>query len=105
MRTLKEENYLELKNSWAKTDVVVTLVYTSTCGTCQLAKKMLEVVQETLPTVAFRQINLNFNESLALDYEILSIPCLLIHYDHSIVNKSYKFQSVPYLYEKINSYI
>lgn len=105
MMELVETNYQDLKSNELDSLVRVTLVYTPTCGTCQLAKKMIEVLQEAIPNVVFTKINLNLNESLARDYEILSIPCLLIHQNLTLVDKIYKFQSVPYLYELIKTYI
>ena len=38
---------------------------------------------------------------LAVDYEIESVPCLLIQKDGIVQHKIYAFQSVPYLLEKI----
>jgi len=102
--SIKELNYSDLKEEWCQASTVVTLVYTPTCGTCQLAKRMLAVIQEMCQSVIFEQINLNINEQLAIDFEILSVPCLLIHKNSQCEAKIYNFESVPYLYETINSY-
>ena len=104
MAEIKEYSYSELKKNWNEFENVITLIYTPTCGTCQLAKKMLMIVAEASPQIMVNQINLNTNQQLAIDFEIFSIPCLVIHQNNICIDKIYKFQSVPHLYELINSY-
>jgi len=76
-------------------------LYTPFCGTCQVAGKMLEVVDELVKDVPMGKANLNFMEDLAVDYEIESVPCLLISENGEIREKIYAFESVTNLYEKI----
>ena len=104
MNRIKEINYLEFKNLRDKAEFMATLVYTPTCGTCHLAKRMLSIVVETVAKGSYNQVNLNFNEGLAMDYEILSVPCLLIHQNGRLVDKIYNFTSVPFLYNEVISY-
>lgn len=75
-------------------------LYTPMCGTCAVASKMLDVIETLLPELPMGKANINFFEQLAFDYQIESVPCLLINRD-SEVEKVYAFQSVPYLYEKL----
>lgn len=75
-------------------------LYTPMCGTCAVASKMLDVIETLLPELPMGKANINFLEQLAFDYQIESVPCLLINRD-SEVEKVYAFQSVPYLYEKL----
>ena len=81
--------------------VTAYYLYTPMCGTCQIASKMLEVVEELMPDIQMGQANLNFVEDIAMDHEIESVPCLLITENGHISEKIYAFQSVPYLYEKL----
>ena len=76
-------------------------LYAPMCGTCQVASKMLSVVKEMIVDVKIGQANLNFVESLAADYQIESVPCLLITEQGKVREKIYAFHSVPYLYEKL----
>lgn len=76
-------------------------LYAPMCGTCQVASKMLSVVKEMRLDVKIGQANLNFVESLATDYQIESVPCLLITEKGKVREKIYAFHSVPYLYEKL----
>ncbi|MCA1031594.1 thioredoxin family protein [Bacillus timonensis] len=73
-------------------------LYTPMCGTCQLASKMLLVVNELLPHLKLGQSNLNFLPQKAVEWSIESVPCLLIFNDGIIQKRIYAFQSVEYLY-------
>lgn len=75
-------------------------IYTPMCGTCQIASKMMQVIKEMVPH-AIGQANINFLGNLARDYEIESVPCLLIAKNGTVYKKIYAFQSVLYLLEEI----
>ena len=77
--------------------------YTPLCGTCQLASKMLMVI-EKIVDINMGKINLNFQPVLAKTLAINSVPCLLFVKDGQIVETIYAFHSVPYLLDEINQY-
>lgn len=77
-------------------------IYTPMCGTCQVASKMLHVINEMV-SYPLGQANINFLGNLAQEYEIESVPCLLIAKNGIIYKKIYAFQAVPYLLETIKS--
>jgi thiol-disulfide isomerase/thioredoxin len=74
--------------------------YTPLCGTCQVASRMLQVI-EKMVDVKIGKMNLNFFPELANKFEIESVPCLLIVKDGEVLEMIYAFHSVPFLYEKI----
>ncbi|WP_203247992.1 thioredoxin family protein [Sporosarcina beigongshangi] len=76
-------------------------LYTPMCGTCAVASKMMEVVSAMKPDMPIGKADLNYVQDLATDYEIESVPCLLIQKDGLVQHKIYAFQSVPYLLEMI----
>lgn len=78
-------------------------LYTPMCGTCAVASKMMDVVEQLLPKLQMGKANLNFMEQLAFDLEIESVPCLLITDGGKLREKIYAFQSVPYLYELLQN--
>lgn len=80
---------------------VAFYLYTPMCGTCQVASRMMEVTEQVVKDVPIGKANLNFMEQLAFDYEVESVPCLLITEKGKIVEKVYAFQSVPNLFEKL----
>ncbi|EPD50568.1 thioredoxin family protein [Paenisporosarcina sp. FSL H8-0542] len=98
---MKEWTRAEWENHSQNAKRAAYYLYTPMCGTCQVASKMMDVVEELLPDLQIGKANLNYVESLAVDYQIQSVPCLLIAENGQIVEKVYAFQSVPYLYNRL----
>lgn len=84
-----------------QSDQALFYLYTPMCGTCQVASKMMLVVNELKKDLPIGRADLNYLEDLAIDYEIESVPCLLIAEKGEVKEKIYAFQSIPYLLEKI----
>ncbi len=100
-------------NEWNQSDLADFLdgegvgllyFYTPLCGTCQVASRMLQIVGE-LVKVPMGKMNLNFYPDLAKNFEVESVPCLLIIQDGTVLETIYAFHSVPFLLEKIKSYL
>lgn len=97
---------------WKKEDIDTFLAnkstgclyfYTPMCGTCQVAGKMLTVIEQLLPNIDYGKADLNFIPEMAGKFEIESVPCLIIVNRGEVQEKIYAFQSVPYLYEKLKN--
>ena len=101
LRNMKEipAEYIDtiLKNNLTR----LIYFYTPLCGTCQVAGKMLTIIEELLPDVELGQANLNFYPRMATDLSIESVPCLLLFENGVLKEKIYAFHSVPFLYDKI----
>lgn len=80
-------------------------LYTPMCGTCKLAGRMLDITAAAVSNYRIGKADLNFVESLAEDYQIESVPCLLIWKNGELVDKTYKFESVSNLFEKMQSHL
>lgn len=78
--------------------------YTPLCGTCQLASRMLQIIEQMVE-INMGKMNLNYFPEIAEEFAIESVPCLLFFKNGEVVETVYAFQSVPYLYEKIKTYI
>lgn len=104
-QNLMNVDYESLKEIWKQECLVITLAYTPTCGTCHVAKKMLQVIKAAMPELNMTQINLNYYGDMAIDLEIMSVPCIMIHKKGKCIEKIYAFESVPFLYKKITSYL
>lgn len=83
----------------ASEDVTAFYLYTPLCGTCAVASKIMEVTEELLPNFPLGKANLNYVESVAYQYEVESVPCLLISKQGKVVEKIYAFQSVLNIYD------
>ena len=81
---------------------VLFYLYTPMCGTCAVASKMMNVIDVMKPDLPIGKADLNYLQDLAVDYEIESVPCLLITKDGIVKEKVYAFQSVPDLLMKID---
>jgi thioredoxin 1 len=100
---MKEWTNKEWQEAMSKERIAAFYLYTPICGTCAIASKMMAVVEELLPEAAIGKGNVNYLEELAMQYEVESVPCLLIARDGEYVQKLYAFQSVPNLYEILKS--
>lgn len=98
MEQWKKEEFLENMNSGEKG---AFYLFTPMCGTCQLAGKMLSVVEQILPDLKMGKADLNFMPDVAEKFQIESVPCLLVYDKNEVQDKIYAFQSVPYLLEKL----
>lgn len=100
-------------NEWNRNDLAAFLdnqgsgllyFYTPLCGTCQVASRMLVVLEE-LVKVNMGKMNLNFYPDIAANFGIESVPCLLIVQKGKAKETIYAFHSVPYLLEKTKQYL
>ena len=100
---MKEWQREELTSFIANKSSGLVYFYTPLCGTCQVASRMLQIIQE-LVTIEMGKMNLNFHPDLAKTHAIESVPCLLFIKDGQVTEILYAFHSVPYLLEKIKEY-
>ncbi|XJZ26834.1 thioredoxin family protein [Bacillota bacterium Lsc_1132] len=98
---MKEWNQDELNTFFIDQSTGLVYFYTPLCGTCQVASKMLLVIEEMLKT-KIGKMNLNFFPETAKNFSVESVPCLLFVKNGEVVETIYAFHSVPYLLEKIN---
>ncbi|MBS4205219.1 thioredoxin family protein [Lederbergia citrea] len=101
-------------NDWSKEDIMaifdnkksaVLYFYTPLCGTCQVAGRMMDVVEQLIRDISFGKTDLNYMPEIAEQFSIESVPCLLVVKEGHISEKIYAFKSVPYLYDLIKRYI
>ena len=95
---MQEWTEVEVRHAIDQDRTFCLYMYTPMCGTCQVASKILTVSLELVQQLEAGKMNINFFPDLAREYEIESVPCLLIFKNGSLHNKIYAFQSVPYIY-------
>jgi thiol-disulfide isomerase/thioredoxin len=98
IETWTREQWEKSKDDYPKS---LFYLYTPMCGTCAIASKMMDVIAVMKPDLPIGKADLNYVEELAVDYEIESVPCLLIQKDGEVIHKIYAFHSIPHLLEKI----
>jgi thioredoxin-like negative regulator of GroEL len=101
---MNEWNRTELSAFLVKKETGLVYFYTPMCGTCQVASKMLQVIEQ-LVEFEIGKMNLNFYPDFARDFAIESVPCLLFVEAGKIKETLYAFQSVPFLLEKTKQHL
>ncbi|VDG98732.1 MPT46 [Lysinibacillus sphaericus] len=99
---MNEWTYSEWKEVANSEELAAFYLYTPLCGTCAVASKILNVVTELKPDVSIGKANLNYVEELATEYQVESVPCLLIKRKGKSLEKVYAFQSVQNILEKLS---
>jgi len=72
----------------------ILYVYAPMCGTCAVARRMLEVVEAVRPDVAVHSANGNFIPVFMERERVMSVPALLRLEEGRVVDRIYAFQSV-----------
>jgi thioredoxin 1 len=58
------------------------------CGPCKMLRPVLDEIAETNDNIKIVSINVDLNEKLAREYNVFSIPCLVLIEDGKEVNRS-----------------
>ena len=72
------------------------------CGPCRMLAPILESVSETMDDVKFVSINIDDEDVLAEDYDIVSIPCLIVFKDGEEADRSVGLISADEIAELAN---
>lgn len=99
---MEEWNEQQVTDSLNRADNQILYFFTPMCGTCQLAKKMLSVVEAMLAELPLASANLNVMPDKAVALKIESVPCLVILRNGRMEEKIYAFHSVDFLYHKLS---
>ncbi|WNS74863.1 thioredoxin family protein [Bacillus sp. DTU_2020_1000418_1_SI_GHA_SEK_038] len=102
---MQELSREEIEQLFNKNKSGFLYLYTPLCGTCQLASKMLSVIEELMPEQPIGKADLNYLSAFSEVLGIESVPCLIIVKDGNIQEKIYAFHSVPYLLDKMKSFL
>ena len=85
-------------------DNYVTYIFTPFCGTCALARQMLDKIESIHQQDIFYEMNAGLNPQFMQDYKIESVPCLLIKRHGEIREKVYAFHSIANIYSFLMEY-
>ncbi|WP_273369092.1 thioredoxin family protein [Alicyclobacillus herbarius] len=85
---------------------VVLFLHTPLCGTCQLARKMVNIACEALPNKpTVYGCNLNLIPHLAQAWQVTSVPCLLFWSHGKPEDRVYAFHSVMWVVENLHRWL
>ena len=87
--TIVEVNKDNFEDEVLKSDIPVLADFNAEwCGPCRSMKSMLEEMAETNPGYKIVSIDIDAEDELAEDYDVSSIPCLVVFRDGEEVNRS-----------------
>ncbi|PKR78071.1 thioredoxin [Halalkalibacillus sediminis] len=88
-----------------KKDSHIIFVNSPFCGTCKVAKRMLEYVEEALEEEKFYELNATLAPDILQKYNIMSVPCLIVFKNGRPVDRMYAFRSVPHVLKEMSPYL
>lgn len=79
-------------------------IHTPLCGTCRLARAMLDKIESVHKEEVFYEMNASLYPEFMQEYKVESVPCLLIKDNNELKEKVYAFQSIPNIYTYLMKY-
>ena len=86
---IREINHADFEEVVLKSDKPVLVDFNATwCGPCRMLKPILEDVAAQRPDVKVVGIDVDENSDLAEEYDVFSIPCLVLFKDGAEADRS-----------------
>jgi thioredoxin-like negative regulator of GroEL len=79
--------------------------YTPFCGTCMLTERMLNIVMTMEPKLPLYKCNINFMPRISQDWQISSVPCIVIVKAGEEKRMIYQMKAVDDLYHLLKPLI
>lgn len=90
------------KESWNEVFVneepQIIFVHTPFCATCQLAERMLSIIEEADQVQSFYRMNASFFPEFMKQNQVQSVPALLLVKAGVVLDRLYAFESVTKLH-------
>lgn len=83
---VKQINSNEFKEVIKEGKVVVDL-FATWCGPCKMLSPILDEISEEIETTNFYKIDVDDNQDVAREYNVMSIPTILIFENGELSNK------------------
>lgn len=100
VKEIKDEDYKKIVKENKK---VVIDCYASWCGPCKMLSPILDEISNELDNILFCKIDVDNAENITNDFEIMSIPTILIFEDGTLKNKIVGLRSKSELIDTINN--
>lgn len=84
---LKNEDFHQI----VQTGVVLVDFYATWCGPCKMLSPVIEELASEMPQVSFIKVDVDEHENLAREYQVMSIPTILLFQDGKLVKKQVGF--------------
>lgn len=95
---MREIEAQEIPAVSAALELAVFFIHTPLCGTCRLARRMLDIALAAGPELPVYAVNANTAPQWCREWRVESVPCLILLSGGKPIRKRYRFGSVPELY-------
>ena len=96
---VKQINKDEFNESIKEGKVVVDL-FATWCGPCKMLSPILDEISEEITTTKFFKIDVDDNEDVAREYNVMSIPTILVFENGNLINTIVGLRGKDYLVEE-----
>lgn len=94
----------EIDQQTLKSDNLLLYIHTPFCGTCHVARAMLEKIEAIHQKDIFYEMNASFYPEFMQTEKIESVPCLYIKKNGEVKEKVYAFRSIANIYHYLHQY-
>ena len=96
---VKQINGDEFKEVIKEGKTVVDL-FATWCGPCKMLSPILDEISDEITTTNFYKIDVDDNEDIAREYNVMSIPTVLVFENGNLINTIVGLKSREYLVEE-----
>ena len=96
---VKQINKDEFNESIKEGKVVVDL-FATWCGPCKMLSPILDEISEEITTTKFFKVDVDDNEDIAREYNVMSIPTILVFENGNLINTIVGLRGKDYLVEE-----
>lgn len=96
---VKQIDSKEFKEVIKEGKVVVDL-FATWCGPCKMLAPVLDEISEEITTTKFFKIDVDDNEDVAREYNVMSIPTVLVFENGNLINTIVGLRGKEYLVEE-----
>ena len=96
---VKQIDSKEFKEAIKEGKVVVDL-FATWCGPCKMLSPILDEISEEITTTKFFKVDVDDNEDIAREYNVMSIPTILVFENGNLINTIVGLRGKDYLVEE-----
>lgn len=85
--------------------VSLTDFWATWCGPCRMQSPVIEQLSEEMPNVHFTKMDVDQNKEVPQEFQIMSIPTLVIKKDGKVVDKVVGYHSKEQLKSLLDQYL
>lgn len=100
MKIINENEF----QSTISSGVVLVDFFANWCGPCKMIAPVLEKISADYPNVEFVKVDVDQSQRLAMQYQVQSIPTILVFKDGQVVERQIGFSGEPQLRNMLNKY-